>query len=111
ISSPKDAKQLAEAKELAYKEGYYQGTMLVGDFKGEKVEVAKPKVRDQLIQSGQAIAYAEPTGKVTSRSGDDCIVALCDQWYLDYGEEEWRKQTEEWVAEGLNSFATETKHG
>lgn len=111
ISSPKDAKQLAEAKELAYKEGYYQGTMLVGDFKGEKVETAKPKVRDQLIQSGQAIAYAEPTGKVTSRSGDDCVVALCDQWYLDYGEEEWRKQTEEWVAEGLNSFATETKHG
>ena len=29
------------------------------------------------------------------RSGDECVVALCDQWYLDYGETEWRKKTEE----------------
>jgi leucyl-tRNA synthetase len=27
INSPKDVKQLAEAKGLAYKEGYYQGTL------------------------------------------------------------------------------------
>lgn len=23
------------------------------------------------------------------RSGEECIVALNDQWYLPYGEEEW----------------------
>jgi hypothetical protein len=28
------------------------------------------------------------------RSGDECVVALCDQWFLDYGEESWRKQAE-----------------
>ena len=32
INSQKDTKQLAEAKEIAYKEGFYSGTMLVGDF-------------------------------------------------------------------------------
>lgn len=111
INSPKDAKQLAEAKEIAYKEGFYQGTMLIGDFKGEKVEKAKPQVRESLIKAGLAFAYSEPERKVTSRSGDDCVVALCDQWYLDYGEAEWRKQTEEWVEHGLNSYAPETKHG
>jgi leucyl-tRNA synthetase len=74
ISSPKDAKQLAEAKELAYKEGFYQGIMKVGEFKGEKVEVAKPKVRQQLIDAGMAFAYAEPENKVVSRSGDECTV-------------------------------------
>ena len=42
INSPKDAKPLAEAKELAYEEGFYQGTILIGDFKGEKVGRAKP---------------------------------------------------------------------
>lgn len=73
ISSPKDTKQLEEAKELAYKEAYYQGTMKVGDFKGEKVESAKLKVRQQLIDAGEAIAYAEPEKRVVSRSGDDCI--------------------------------------
>ena len=37
IQSQKDTKQLAEAKEIAYKEGFYNGTMLVGDFKGVPV--------------------------------------------------------------------------
>lgn len=27
-----------------------------------------------------------------SRSGDVCVVALVDQWYLTYGEDEWRSQ-------------------
>lgn len=74
ISSPKDAKQLQEAKELAYKEGFYQGVMKVGEFAGEKVEVAKPKVREQLSKAGLAFAYSEPENKVVSRSGDEWYV-------------------------------------
>jgi leucyl-tRNA synthetase len=68
IASPKDTKQLEEAKELAYKEGFYQGTMLVGEFKGEKVEAAKPKVRQQLIDAGEAFAYSEPERRVIVRN-------------------------------------------
>ncbi len=94
--------------------GFLQGTMLVGDFKGEKVEAPKPKVRDQLIAAGEAFAYAEPENKVTSRSGDDCTVALMDQWYLDYGEESWREQALEYVegkdGKGLNTYSNETRH-
>jgi leucyl-tRNA synthetase len=114
IASPKDTVQLEKAKELAYKEGYYQGTMLVGDFKGEKVEVAKPKVRQQLIDAGEAFPYSEPERRVISRSGDNCIVALMDQWYLDYGEEEWKKMALEWVdnveGRGVNTYMPETKN-
>ncbi|GKT99407.1 leucyl-trna cytoplasmic [Fusarium langsethiae] len=110
IASPKDTKQLEEAKELAYKEGFYQGILKVGEFKGEKVEVAKPKVRQQMIDAGQAFAYSEPERKVTSRSGDDCIVSLMDQWYLDYGEESWKKTTLDWVENGLNTYTAETKN-
>ncbi|KAB5585582.1 hypothetical protein GE09DRAFT_1071167 [Coniochaeta sp. 2T2.1] len=110
ISSPKDVKQLQEAKELAYKEGFYQGIIKVGEFKGEKVEVAKPKVRQQLIDAGLAFAYAEPENKVVSRSGDECSVALMDQWYLDYGEESWRKQALDYVDNGLNTYSNDTKH-
>lgn len=112
IMSPKDTKQLEEAKELAYKEGFYQGVMNIGDFKGEKVEDAKPKVRKQLIDAGEAFAYSEPEKKVVSRSGDDCCVALMDQWYLDYGEESWRKQAIDYIEaeHGLNTFTGETKH-
>jgi leucyl-tRNA synthetase len=97
IQSPKDAKQLAEAKEIAYKEGFYSGTMLAGEFAGESVQDAKPKVRARLLDAGLAFAYAEPEGLVISRSGDECVVALMDQWYLDYGEKAWRAQAEQCV--------------
>ena len=101
IQSQKDTKQLAEAKEIAYKEGFYNGTMLVGDFKGVPVQEAKPRVREQLIASGLAFAYAEPEGLIISRSSNECVIALMDQWYLDYGEPSWRAQAEKYVARSL----------
>ncbi|CCT67024.1 probable leucine--tRNA ligase, cytosolic [Fusarium fujikuroi IMI 58289] len=110
IASPKDTKQLEEAKELAYKEGFYQGVLKVGEFKGEKVEVAKPKVRQQMIDAGQAFAYSEPERKVVSRSADECIVSLMDQWYLDYGEESWKKTALDYVDNGLNTYTPEVKN-
>ena len=97
IQSQKDTKQLAEAKEIAYKEGFYNGTMTIGEFKGESVQDAKPKVREAMIKAGLAFPYAEPEGLVISRSADECVVALMDQWYLDYGEPSWRAQTEGYV--------------
>ncbi len=79
---------------MAYKEGFYSGTMLVGDFKGESVQEAKQKVRRQMIDGGLAFAYAEPEGLIVSRSGDECVVSMEDQWYLDYGETGWREETQ-----------------
>ena len=104
IQSQKDTKQLAEAKEIAYKEGFYSGTMLVGEFKGEPVQVAKTKVRAAMIEAGVAFAYAEPEGLVISRSQDECVVSLMDQWYLDYGEPSWRAQTEGYVSSIRGDF-------
>lgn len=116
INSPKDAKQLAEAKELAYKEGFYQGTMVYGDFKGKPVQEAKVLVKDQLIESGLAFNYAEPDGVVISRSGDDCVAAHLDQWYLNYGKSEnggdgeWCDTVLSHVDGELNTFSSEAKH-
>ncbi|SPO03340.1 probable leucine--tRNA ligase, cytosolic [Cephalotrichum gorgonifer] len=110
ISSPKDTVQLAKVKELSYKEGFYQGVMKVGDFAGEKVEVAKPKVRQQLIDAGDAFVYSEPEGLVISRSGDECIVAMMDQWFIEYGEEEWKKTALDYVENGLNTYSAEAKN-
>ncbi|KAG9302769.1 hypothetical protein G9A89_009546 [Geosiphon pyriformis] len=109
INSQKDRIQLAEAKELLYKEGFYNGVMLVGDFKGRPVQEAKPLIKDLLISQEEGFVYFEPENLVMSRSGDECVVALCDQWYLDYGEEEWRAQAEKCVSQ-MNLFCPETKH-
>jgi leucyl-tRNA synthetase len=54
------------------------------------VKDAKPLIKDHLIATGKAVVYSEPTDVVMSRSGDECVVALTDQWFLDYGEEKWR---------------------
>jgi hypothetical protein len=55
--------------------------MIVGDYKGEKTESAKKKIQEDMIRTGQACKYVEPEKKVMSRSGDECVVALCDQWF------------------------------
>lgn len=108
IKSQNDRKQLDEAKDLVYTKGFYEGEMLVGEHKGTKVKDAKPLIKDQLIQNGQAVVYSEPNGKVISRSGDECVVALKEQWYLNYGEKEWRAQTEEHL-KGMTTYGEETR--
>ena len=89
IASCKDTDKLKAAKDEVYLKGFYEGIMLVGECKGRKVCDAKPVIRAQLIERGDAISYFEPESLVMSRSGDECVVALTDQWYLSYGDQEW----------------------
>lgn len=108
IKSQNDKETLAKAKEEVYKAGFYSGTMLVGICAGEAVQQAKPKIREELIASNQAVGYCEPEGRVVDRNGEDCVVALCDQWYLEYGEREWRAQAEKCLA-SMELYAEETR--
>lgn len=107
IRSQNDREPLARAKEEVYKAGFYNGVMTVGEMAGEPVMQAKKKIREQLLSSDQARLYSEPEGKVISRSGDECVVALCDQWYLEYGEPSWRAQVVQCL-EKMNVYADET---
>lgn len=66
-------------------------------YKGKKVKDVKPVIKDEMVRRGEAVIYSEPADKVMSRSGDDCVVALTDQWYLTYGEKEWREQATSYV--------------
>jgi leucyl-tRNA synthetase len=45
-----------------------------------------------------------------SRSGDECVVALTDQWYLVYGEEAWQAATVA-ALEAMECYSEETKNG
>ncbi|KAI8935036.1 hypothetical protein NX059_008700 [Plenodomus lindquistii] len=116
IQSPKDSAKLADAKDKAYKEGFYKGKMVYGEFSGKTVEEAKDLCRKQLIDSGDAFAYAEPDGKVISRSGDDCVAALLDQWYMNYGtaanggDGEWAEQVRSHIEGELNLYYPEAKN-
>jgi leucyl-tRNA synthetase len=83
--------------------------MQVGEHKGKKVSDAKPLIRKTLIEKGLAIRYFEPKKEVISRSGDECVVALCDQWYLDYGEPSWQKQAFECLDQ-METFGDEVRN-
>ncbi|XP_058124293.1 leucine--tRNA ligase, cytoplasmic [Anopheles ziemanni] len=92
IQSQNDRDKLIEAKELVYLKGFYDGVMLVGEHKGKKVQDVKKDLRQYLVDRNEADVYYEPEKTIMSRSGDVCVVALCNQWYLNYGEEVWQKQ-------------------
>ncbi|RKO97525.1 hypothetical protein CXG81DRAFT_9001 [Caulochytrium protostelioides] len=109
IQSQKDKALLAEAKERAYKAGFYNGTMVVGDHKGLPVQEAKPLIRQELIDAGHAFVYCEPEGLVVSRSGDDCVVTLTEQWYMNYGEAEWKAQAVKCLSQ-MELYMPETRN-
>ena len=89
IDSHKNKVQLEEAKKICYMKGFYNGILIKGEFSGKPVQEAKKLVKDRLIELGLAANYYEPESQVMSRSGDECVVALCDQWYITYGEPDW----------------------
>jgi len=108
VQSQNDPK-LVEIKTQLYLAGFTTGVMLVGQFKGEKVSKVKPLIKELLVKQGDAFIYHEPEGKVVSRSGEECVVALSDQWYLIYGEEKWRGQVKSHVETTLNVFTPTAK--
>uniref|UniRef100_A0A6N2K6F5 leucine--tRNA ligase n=1 Tax=Salix viminalis TaxID=40686 RepID=A0A6N2K6F5_SALVM len=110
IKSQNEKEKLAEAKRLTYLKGFTDGTMLVGECAGMKVQEAKSLIRTKLIETGEAVMYSEPEKRVMSRSGDECVVALTDQWYLTYDDLEWKKLAEECLSQ-MNLYSDETKHG
>lgn len=42
------------------------------------------------------------------RSGDECVVALCNQWYLDYGNEDWKAQARKCL-DNMNTYHEEVR--
>ena len=116
INSPKDMEQLAEAKEQAYKIGFYQGKMIYGEFAGKSVQEAKVLVRQSLLDSGDAIIYCEPDGLAISRSGDECVAAYLNQWFLTYGnaDQTWKEDVLRHFrgedGQNFNTFTAATKN-
>lgn len=109
ITSQNDTKKLAEAKQLVYLKGFTDGVMNVGPYKGQKVSEVKNIIKNEMIGAGNAILYSEPERQVMSRSGDECVVALTDQWYLTYGEQEWKEATQQCLAK-METWDVHAKH-
>ncbi|CAJ0572278.1 unnamed protein product, partial [Mesorhabditis spiculigera] len=88
--------------------GQEGGVMLVGKYAGKKTAEVKPQIQADLFAAGQAQKYVEPEKKVMSRSGEECVVALCDQWYLNYRDPEWKLQAKK-ALEKLDTYSEEVR--
>ncbi|XP_074598670.1 leucyl-tRNA synthetase isoform X2 [Brevipalpus obovatus] len=108
IQSQNDTEKLTQAKEVLYLKGFYEGTMATGPYKGQKISDVKTIIRKEMLDRGEAVIYMEPERQIISRSDDVCVVALCDQWFLNYGEEKWKSLTKE-ALKNLNTFSDEVR--
>lgn len=108
VQSQNDRVKLLEAKELVYLKAFYDGVMLVGEFAGKKVQDVKKDLRNYLVERNEADTYYEPEKTIMSRSADECVVALCDQWYINYGEEQWLSTTKE-LLKNLETYHEEAR--
>ncbi len=109
VKNSKDKAKLAEAKEEVYTKGFYSGIMDFGPYKGQAIQEAKNKVKNDLIKEGLALTYFEPEGIIKNRQGETCVVALVDQWYLVYGEEEWKNFVLKHIhSENFNAYSQST---
>lgn len=105
IKSPNDKAKLAQAKDETYLKGFTLGVMSYGPHSGKKVSEAKPIIKQEMIDAGQACLYFEPESRVVSRTNDECVVAATDQWYLAYGEESWTEAVKQHVlGDSFNAY-------
>ena len=110
IQSQKDKEKLTEAKDKVYLKGFYEGKMLVGLAKDMKVQEAKPLIKKHMFEEGTACPYYEPESEVVSRTGDECVVGLCNQWFLTYGEENWKNVVKSHVkSENFKAYNQKTQ--
>jgi len=106
IKNQNDRKKLEKAKKLVYKKGFYEGKMNKNcrPYAGMPVQVAKEKIKEELIKEGKADILYELTGKVVSRTLTECIVKIVDdQWFLNYNDPEWKKLAHKCVSK-MNFF-------
>lgn len=113
IKSQHEKEKLLEAKKLVYKKGFYEGKMNnnCGKYSGWKVEIAKEKIKKELIENNEADIFYELTGNVVCRCLTSSIVKIVeDQWFIDYGNKQWKRLAHECLARMKIYPETEREH-
>ncbi len=93
IASVDDPK-LEEATKVVYRRELHNGVMNVEELRGMKVEQARDKVKEMLIASKEGgILHEIMNRPVRCRCGGVVEVKIFeDQWFIDYGNAEWKEK-------------------
>lgn len=106
VKNLEDREKIENLTEMVYREEFYNGILKesCGDYAGLNAKEAKEKVFLNLEKQGfgekmyEVIAREKP---VKCRCFGEVIVAILpDQWFIDYGNENWKKS----AREALNSM-------
>ena len=110
VKSQSDARA-DEATSEIYKKEAHTGVMMIGEFAGMKGMEAKEKIREKMIANRSAIAlYEISNAPIYSRYGGLVGVKIVrDQWFIDYGDEAWKAQARECLAD-MNVLPQKTRH-
>jgi len=123
--------RLEEATQTIYKAGFYSGKMNsnCGKYTGMPVIEAKDKMKEEMKTGGLLEIFYELSGKVICRCLTPGVAKIVsDQWFLKYGDKEWKKITHEalnklklypelirpqfdYVLDWLNDWACTHHHG
>ena len=89
---------MTEAKKQVYKDGYHMGRMkaICGPFAGMRVEEAKDKMKQAMIDAGEAELFYDLTEEVVCRCGKRVhIRRIDDQWFINYADKDLTERTSE----------------
>ncbi|MBE8539132.1 leucine--tRNA ligase [Geoglobus acetivorans] len=103
VESQNDVELLEKATKMVYKKEFHKGVMLenTGRYAGLRVSIAKDRVHEDLVNSGNGDVFFEFSEKpVICRCGTKCVVKVVrDQWFLNYSNPEWKEKVLEWLEE------------
>ncbi|MFH1393545.1 MAG: leucine--tRNA ligase [Candidatus Micrarchaeota archaeon] len=90
-----------EATKEIYTKEAHEGVMVTGKYKGQKGIDAKVKIAKDLEEANSAFQIVTlANGPVFCRCGTQGVVnILKDQWFIDYGQPEWKKKAMECLGE------------
>ena len=94
ISSANEKNKIKDAKDELNKTVFRKGVMKsnCSKYSGMTVPIAQEKIKRDLIDAEDAVMFYELTGKVVCRCLTESIIKLVsDQWFIDYGNEDWKK--------------------
>ena len=88
--------KLEEATKELYLKEFTDGKLneRCGDFNNEKVQFGRDKVRAWLAEKKHLEKFPVlENAPVHCRCGTECVVKILNnQWFLNYGDEEWKEQ-------------------
>ncbi len=111
ISSQQDTEKLEQATQAVYKDGFHAGKLTneCGDYAGMMVTAAKDKMKEEMIEKGEADTMYDLSEEVICRCGSPVIIKkVDDQWFIKYSDHDLT-ETSKAHAESMDIFPEEYK--